>query len=218
MFSRIASGYDLANHLLSFGFDRRWRNYAVKHLHFSQQPMLLDLCAGTGDFTLALLKRFPDGGGVAVDFSRPMLELARKKLNPKIETLEMDASQLAFQDESFDVALCGFGLRNVVELESALRECHRTLKPGGKFIILEFMGGQKGLIYKCFMPIFHFIAPLVGGIISRNRKAYQYLQQSMLSYYSPDELTAKLTEAGFKVAKVENLNWGIVTFFLAKKP
>ncbi|HEY5040028.1 MAG TPA: ubiquinone/menaquinone biosynthesis methyltransferase, partial [bacterium] len=142
MFSDISGTYDQVNHLLSLKRDVEWRKDSVKQMLKDgfAPTKVLDLCAGTGDFALAVKEQVPTAQIFLADFAKPMLLLARKKIGimQGFELLESDALKLPFQDMTFDAVVCGFGVRNLDSLETGLKEIARVLKPGGKAVILEF--------------------------------------------------------------------------------
>ena len=201
LFDSIAVTYDRANHLLSFNADKSWRRNAVESLPFDPTlPIrVLDLCAGTGDFSLALLERYPNARISAVDFSPPMLKVGRIKAanrNGSVQFICADALNLPFPDGSFALLLCGYGFRNLPDREGALDEIRRVLKSGGICLILDFFRPVS------FAPrLFHatygkWILPLIGGLVSKNRGAYEYLGASIGEFYSLNECDSAFNKQG----------------------
>ncbi len=213
MFSNIASTYDRANHVLSFNKDVQWRKDAVQQmLKDGFKPnRVLDLCAGTGDFALAVREQVPGAQVILADFSKPMLLLAKQKtgMTQGFEILEADALKLPFQDMTFDAVVCGFGVRNLDVLEKGLREIARVLKPGGKAAILEFFkptGFLNRLAHAFYVGT---IVPIRGGVISGNKEAYDYLQKSAKNFTSLNEFKGLMEKCGFKDVASESKTMGV---------
>jgi demethylmenaquinone methyltransferase / 2-methoxy-6-polyprenyl-1,4-benzoquinol methylase len=200
MFSEIAPRYDLLNRVLSAGVDRSWRVAAVQAALEKGPKRVLDLATGTGDIALLLKKVSPQTEVVGGDFAAPMLELARQKAQKagvEIPFVQADALNLPFPDSSFDAVTISFGFRNFADYEKSLRELHRVLTNGGRLCILEFPPPPKGGIGVLYRFYFTRILPLIGGLISGSRSAYQYLPESVERFPSPDNLAQMMTKAGF---------------------
>lgn len=213
MFSNIAPTYDQANHALSFNKDVQWRKDAVAQmLKDGFKPgRVLDLCAGTGDFALAVKEQLPQAQVVLADFSKAMLQLAQKKTGSSggFDLLEADALKLPFHDMAFDAVVCGFGVRNLDSLEQGLREIARMLKPGGRVAILEFFkptGFFNRLAHAFYVGT---IVPMRGGAISGNKQAYDYLQKTAKNFASLEEFRQLLEKCGFKNITVESKTMGV---------
>ena len=213
MFSKIAPTYDQANHALSFNKDVQWRKDAVRQmLKDGFKPnRVLDLCAGTGDFSLALKEKVPEAQVILADFSKPMLQLAKQKGGGAkgLEFLGADALKLPFQDFSFDAVVCGFGVRNLDSLEAGLKEIARVLKPGGRAVILEFFkptGFFNRLAHAFYVGT---IVPLRGGAVSGNKEAYDYLQKSAKNFSSLEEFKKLMEKSGFKDITTEAKTLGV---------
>ena len=215
MFGRIAPSYDALNHLLSAGVDILWRRRAVRHFQRIPLERALDLCAGTGDFAWQLHQQLPNARIVLADFSRPMLTRALWKTFPRscFSFVECDAMKLPFPDQSFDLIICAFGLRNLADISAAVQEMHRLLKPGGQVLLLEFMKQRGGVLYSLFGLYFRWILPAIGGFISRDRGAYKYLNSSVREFLTPPELEAALQKAGFQNTRWRSYSAGICTEF-----
>lgn len=220
LFSDIAPTYDRLNHLLSLNADKGWRKKAVETLPFeSSLPIrVLDLCAGTADFSLALLQRYRSARVVAVDFSFPMLQLGKAKAeNGSPQFLCADALRLPFADGAFDLVLCGYGFRNLDNREGAIDEIRRVLESGGTCLILDFFRPVD------FVPrLFHatygkWILPFVGGLISKNRGAYEYLGRSIGTFYSLNECESALIKQGFKSFMKKNYLRGVSSLIAGQK-
>ncbi|WP_263372604.1 bifunctional demethylmenaquinone methyltransferase/2-methoxy-6-polyprenyl-1,4-benzoquinol methylase UbiE [Granulicella cerasi] len=202
MFNSIAPKYDLLNHLISMGLDRRWwRKTARAFTPVLKNPdaRILDICCGTGDQTSALLAARPANAArlTGLDFSAQMLDRARcKYATEPIDWIEGDAMHLPFPDNSFDLVTSAFGFRNLTDYAAGLREIARVLKPGGRIGVLEANQpeGAKALAYNLY---FSQIAPLIGGMISGDRAAYKYLPDSVRRFPRPPKMLALMAEAGF---------------------
>jgi len=206
IFNSIAPSYDLLNHLLSMGLDRRWWTRSARTFApILQRPeaRILDLCCGTGDMTSALLKERPANAApiIGLDFSAQMLARARAKYaTANVLWVEGDAMHLPYPDASFDLVTSAFGFRNLTNYTEGLVEIHRVLKPGGQIGILEANqpDGLSGALYTLY---FRYILPLVGGLISGDFKAYRYLPASVARFPRPPQMLALLTAAGFSQAR-----------------
>jgi demethylmenaquinone methyltransferase/2-methoxy-6-polyprenyl-1,4-benzoquinol methylase len=204
MFDRIAPVYDAMNRVMTAGLDRSWRRLTVEAV---VQPgdRVLDACCGTGDLAVAAER---EGGIVTgLDFSPRMLERARKK-SETVTWIEGDLLALPFDDGSFDAATVGFGVRNVADLEAALAELHRVLRPGGRLAILEITQPRGGL-RPFFSLWFERIVPLLGKVLPGG-KAYTYLPASVRRFPGAEELAALLEQRGFEQVRFRLLGGTIV--------
>jgi demethylmenaquinone methyltransferase/2-methoxy-6-polyprenyl-1,4-benzoquinol methylase len=213
MFSAIAPRYDLLNHLLSLNVDRSWRRRAADRLGSDSQPdgRYLDVCAGTFDLAIELARR-PGFTGhlLAVDFSAAML---RQGL-PKIARLAVapvcaDALKLPAASDSFDGAMAAFGVRNLADIETGLRELRRVLRPGARLVILDFAMPRRRPLRWLYRFYFSRLLPLAGRLISKHSHAYTYLPESVLHFAEPEELAALLRGAGYEEVGWELLSGGI---------
>ncbi len=218
MFSRISRRYDLANTLLSFGAHHLWRQKAVQLAAPKKDARVLDLACGTGDFAIAFAKAIGDQGNVvAGDFSEEMLRLAEKKASKyNISFVIADAMNLQFDDESFDVCSIAFGIRNVDDPIVALLEMSRVVKPDGKIVVLEF-GQPDGLFGNLFHWYSNHVIPLIGGLVTRDRNAYKYLQESSMKFPCGDAFTMMLNNAGFENVIQKKLLFGVVYIYVGDK-
>jgi demethylmenaquinone methyltransferase/2-methoxy-6-polyprenyl-1,4-benzoquinol methylase len=221
IFSEIAPRYDLLNRLLSLGIDRRWRRIALQRLSWTRSPSgtYLDLCAGTLDVGAELSRREGFAGRIlAADFAQPMLVAgAGKAPRSVLVPVVADALALPVRDASFDGAIVAFGIRNVADLDAGLREVHRTLKSGAKFVILEFSTPRVPLVRAAYLFYFHRILPLIGRLISGHRTAYTYLPRSVANFPETDVLAAAMTRAGFREVEWESLTFGIAAVHVGTK-
>jgi 4-hydroxy-3-polyprenylbenzoate decarboxylase len=212
MFDRIAPTYDRMNRLMSLGIDRRWRSRALDMLREAldgrEAPAVLDLCAGTLDLAARLEETFPSARIVACDASPKMLELGRPKVRG-VECVVGDALALPFPDASFDAVVCGFGMRNLADLERGLAQVRRVLRPGGLFVTLELF--RPSTVASRFMhgAGFRFALPALGAAVARDRDAYAYLAESMNGFVAREEYERLLADAGFTDVDGVDLTLGV---------
>ena len=224
MFDTIAPRYDLLNHLLSVGLDRWWWNRAA-HVFRSvlQRPetVALDLCCGTGDMTLALLKHRPKAAEaapiLALDFSHQMLSRgAQKFASHNIIPVEADALHLPLADDSVDLVTSAFGFRNLANYEEGLAELYRVLRPGGQIGILD-CNQPEGLVGALYNLYFKTILPRLGGLISGDSRAYSYLPASVERFPRPPRMLQLIAEAGFTSATWTSYTFGTAGLYRATK-
>lgn len=218
MFSGIAGRYDLLNHLLSANVDKRWRQLMRERLAdvlADEKSVVLDVACGTGDLAVELRKG-ANARVIGIDFCRPMLEVAAKK-SSEIPWIEGDALILPFEDMTFDAVSIAFGLRNLADFRLGLRELHRILKPKGTLAVLEFSSptipGFRGL----FRFYFSRILPRIGGAVSGNRGAYEYLPDSVSRFPDQRALAAMFRETGFENVDYRNLTGGIAAIHSGRR-
>ena len=204
MFDRIAPVYDLMNHAMTGGLDRRWRRTTARAV-VRPGDRVLDACCGTGDLALACARAGGDVTGL--DFSRAMLERARRKA-PALDWVEGDLLELPFEAGSFDAATVGFGVRNVADLERALAEFRRVLVVGGRLAILEITT-PRGPLAPFFRVWFDRIVPLLGRVL-RQSAAYSYLPASVRRFPNVDELGVLMRDAGLSDVRWRTFAGGIV--------
>jgi len=226
----IHSTYDRINHIFTFGRDRTWRKKAVSVLMEKSPGSVLDLCTGTGDFILEVAKNADtEAELIGYDFSPDMLELAREKLRKHVQDetiphpvfLEGDAGQMPFEEAKFDAMGITFGIRNLVyqnsKADQHLREMHRVLRSGGQLIVLE-SSRPENFLWRVLNSLYlRFILPYLGGLISGNLKAYQYLASSSKNYYTRREMSSILKKAGFREVKSQSLFLGSVMLLVMEK-
>ncbi len=218
MFAGVAPRYDLLNHLLSGALDLVWRWKSARSLSDVSSAPVLDLCCGTGDQAIAVAKR---GARVAAgDFCVPMLALAKKKKTPGHAIppawLAADALALPFPDAHFAAATVSFGLRNVADLDQALRELARVVRPGGRLAVLEFALPENRLIKSLYLFYFLKILPTIGKLVSPRGSAYNYLPNSVLPFPQRREFTNRMSAAGFVDCAWENLTFGTVCLYTGR--
>jgi len=225
MFDAISPRYDLLNHLLSAGFDRRWRTRAIRALQLPPGALVLDLCTGTADLAIAAITG-PEGRAgrvVGVDFAAAMLARGREKtraldLDRRVTLVRGDATCIPLGDSVADAATIAFGIRNVEGPDRAARELFRVLRPGGRLAILEFGVPRLPLLRQLYLWYFKHLLPIVGRAISRHDEAYSYLPESVGAFPSPETFSALLSGAGFAAIEARPLTTGIVYLYLATKP
>jgi demethylmenaquinone methyltransferase/2-methoxy-6-polyprenyl-1,4-benzoquinol methylase len=215
MFDGIARRYDLANHLLSCGFDFIWRNRAAKIVAGWNPSTIVDLATGTGDLALALAKALPDSEIIGADFSEEMLAVAKAKGVRRVVTA--DALALPFADRSFDCLTIAFGLRNINDWSAALREMARVLTTSGNLLIMEFSLPSMSILRSIYRFYLHRLLPILGSFLTRKKTAYDYLGDSIEQFPGGDELVRVIEANGFNDATVEPLTGGIVTIYTATK-
>jgi len=220
MFARIVPRYDLINGLMTMGLDRRWRRLAVE-LARPRDAVALDLATGTGDLAMELARqgsRFV----VGADFCPEMVAAAVGKVRRNgsgaaMSFLAGDAQQLPFPDNTFECLVNGFLLRNVSDLDGALREFRRVLKPGGRLVCLDLTHPPRAL-RPLFWPWFRLVVPTLGGLVSGDFDAYTYLPDSLSTYPDADRLREMMLAAGFTNAAYRLVGMGTVAIHTAAKP
>lgn len=221
VFETIAPSYDLLNHLLSLNIDRVWRRHALRSLGWEQRPggCYVDLCAGTMDVTAALAAAPAFSGTiVAADFAEAMLRVGRgKERNGRAHPVVADALRLPLRDGSADGIIVAFGARNLTDLGEGLREARRVLRPGGRFVILEFTTPRSRLVRALYHLYFRRILPFVGGIISGHRSAYRYLPESVAHFPPEQELAERMRAAGFVAVAFRSLTLGIAAIHTGQR-
>jgi len=214
LFDTIAPYYDHLNHLLSLGIDIYWRRTAVKELK-GVDGMILDIATGTGDVAIAILNQNKFKSKViGLDFSPPMIMKAKKKISKmgissRILFILGDALSLPFSDNVFDASIIAFGLRNIFDKQKALSEMIRVVKVGGKVIILEFTLPEKGLLSKIYPFYFRKILPWIGGMLSGNKEAYEYLPESVYQFKEIIHYETLMKGFGLKDISLHHLTSGI---------
>ena len=221
MFNSIARRYDLLNHLLSGGVDIYWRRRALDQVR--QRPQrILDLATGTGDFALSS-RRLRAERIIGVDVALNMVRLGvrkigKKEANTAVRLLGGDAEKLPFADACFDLVTVAFGVRNFGSIAAGLQEARRVLRPGGELLVLDFGEPEMPLFRELYRFYFTRILPLVGGVISGNRRAYSYLPQSVGTFPQGRAFIKLLEDAGFGDNAATALSLGICRIYQGIKP
>jgi demethylmenaquinone methyltransferase/2-methoxy-6-polyprenyl-1,4-benzoquinol methylase len=222
IFSRIAPRYDLFNRLSSFGIDRHWRREAVRMARLTPDSAALDLAAGTGDLTLRIARQGCPASVIGTDFVPEMLAVAERKADAyrgptRVSFSVADAQALPFEDARFDVVTIAFGVRNLPDRAANFGEVLRVLKPGGRYLILEFSTPPNRL----FRALYHFynriVLPGLGGLLTGDRASFEYLNDSILRFPPQQALADELRAAGFSEVTWRNLTFGVVAVHRAVK-
>jgi demethylmenaquinone methyltransferase/2-methoxy-6-polyprenyl-1,4-benzoquinol methylase len=223
IFSSVTDRYDFLNRLLSARRDVAWRRFMIRKLHFFSTYRLLDLATGTGDVAIGAAREHDRAIIIGLDFARPMLEAARKKVEEsgwgkRISLMQGDAMNLPFPEETFDGVTVAFGIRNMPDRHRVFKEMMRVLVPGGKVHILELTAPQSRWFRKVYLPYLKHILPRLSHWFTKDPAAYQYLAESILHFPSPHELAKEMKEAG--LVEVENfpLSLGITNLHQGRKP
>jgi demethylmenaquinone methyltransferase/2-methoxy-6-polyprenyl-1,4-benzoquinol methylase len=214
MFGRVACRYDLANHLLSGGFDFWWRYRAATIVRQWQPQRVLDLATGSGDLALTIARKLPEAKITGADFCAQMLAVARAK--GLANCVLADALALPFSDGSFDTVTIAFGLRNMEDWGAALAEMARVLVPGGHLLVLDF-SLPDGLLRPVYRFYLHHCLPCFAEVLTREREAYAYLGASIEKFPSGRQMCALIEASGFHEATSEPLSQGIVTIYCARR-
>jgi demethylmenaquinone methyltransferase / 2-methoxy-6-polyprenyl-1,4-benzoquinol methylase len=221
MFSEIAPRYDLLNHLLSLNIDKVWRRAALRELRWEREPVgsYVDLCAGTMDVAAELARTTGFRGRVlAADFAEPMLRAGRGKAQERaVVPMVADALDLPLGDSTAAGCIVAFGVRNLADLDAGLREVRRVLRPGSRFVILEFTTPPSRAVRAMYHLYFHRILPIVGGAISGHRTAYRYLPESVANFPDEQTLAVRMREAGFREVGWRTLTLGIAAIHWGEK-
>lgn len=222
MFDRIASSYDLLNHLLSLQIDRLWRRRAVRRVAAAKPSVVLDLATGTGDLAIELADKLPTATIRGVDLSPEMLAVARKKIlaqgmQERITVEEGDAEALTQEDASVDLVTVGFGVRNFDRLDRCFEEMHRVLRVGGEVMILELSTPKNPFVRALYTFYSKRFMPWFGGLISGQRQAYHYLPASVRAFDRPERVLERMQAAGFTECRAESLTFGIAYIYTAKR-
>jgi demethylmenaquinone methyltransferase/2-methoxy-6-polyprenyl-1,4-benzoquinol methylase len=213
--------YDHLNRLLSLDLDRMWRKALVGCAELKHDSRILDVCTGTGDIAIEFAKK---GAGeiIGIDLSEKMLLIGRRKiermgLDRKIKLQRGDCLALPFKDNTFDIVSIGFGLRNLPDRKRGIAEMVRVLKEGGQLLMLDFSLPENKLfsgIYRFYLERF---VPLVGGVVSGSRSAYEYLSSSILNFSRQEEVIEMMRDSGLESPRFKVLTWGITSIYWGKK-
>ena len=222
MFEQVSPNYDLLNHILTFGLDRRWRLKASRTCLAGSPQSVLDLCCGTGDLMSSVRDLAPNGTSIlGVDFSSEMIARAHSKTKNADALLIADAGYLPFKSESFDCVATAFSFRNLLyknpSFEDYLREVVRILRRGGNFVIVETSQPEGRVLRRAYHGYLGRVVPFVGGAASGSKGAYTYLSKSATNFPAPEEVATILRGAGFSEVAFEPLLLGMVGIHKATK-
>ena len=222
MFDDIAPTYDRLNHILSLSIDKIWRNRVVRAVRRLGAKEILDIATGTGDLAIAMVRKIEGTTICGADLSPEMLAVAKQKvakaaLSDRITLMEGNAEHLPLPDMSADAVTIAFGIRNFENKENCLRELRRVLRTDGHLVILEFSNPKNRLIGWLYRIYSHKILPWIGGLVSRNRSAYEYLPASVDSFPNPDIFSQMIESAGYKMVKRHSQSFGIAQIYIAQR-
>lgn len=218
MFDRLAPSYDRMNRIIALGQDVRWRRFVIECAELTAAERVLDLASGTGDIALAIKQSYPSVDVVAGDFSLGMLEVGRERPGGlDLRWIACDAMNLPFADASFDAVCFAFLLRNVDDIDVALSEIHRVLKPGGRAVCLDTCPprGPFAFLTKSYL---RFGLPALGRMIARDGAAYSYLSESTLGFRKPEEVREDFQRAGFLAVTYRRFMLGTIAVHWGYKP
>lgn len=219
LFDNIAPDYDKLNHILSMNIDKGWRKKAVKEIVDKESPLnILDVACGTGDFTIEIAQKAAKGSTITgIDLSEGMMKIGREKIaaaGVDAQMVQGDCENLPYSDGEFDRISVGFGVRNFEHLELGLSQMCRVLKKDGKLVVLELSVPSNPIIRWCYKLYFLKILPAVGGWISGDRGAYEYLPASVLRFPAPDVFMEMMRNAGFNKVTHRSLTFGICRMYI----
>ena len=217
MFTRIAHRYDFMNRLMTAGQDVHWREQVIQQARLKTNAHLLDLGTGTGDLAREALKQQPDAKVVAADFTLEMMRVGQRQGNGRLPWSAADALNLPFEKYTFDAVVSGFLMRNVGDIQQALKEQYRILKPGGRIIILDTTKPKRNLFSPFVWLHMHVVIPLVGGLLSGFRDAYNYLPDSTEEFVTAKEMVVRMAAVGFKRINFEVLMFGTIAIHWGEK-
>jgi demethylmenaquinone methyltransferase/2-methoxy-6-polyprenyl-1,4-benzoquinol methylase len=219
MFAGIAGRYDLMNRVMTAGQDVRWRRYVVAQAALPENDRLLDIATGTGDIALEAVRQIPSVQPVGGDFTLEMMQAG--KLYPErqmIQWVGADTLALPFPTGYFDAVTSGFLMRNVIDVEQALREQMRVLKPGGRLVILESSPPKKNLLRPFILIHLNYVIPILGRLIAGSSEAYSYLPNSTKQFRSPEALAEAMDEAGLTQVGFKLFMFGTIAIHVGTKP
>ncbi len=224
MFDTIAPKYDLLNDLLSLGIENHWKKTLVRQVKPFKPQKILDIATGTGDLIFLMYHKLKPKRIVGIDLSAQMLEIAKKKAKKKlgeqaknIEYYQQDAENANCKTGEFDLITCAFGVRNFEDLTKGLENMNRMLKDNGVLAILEFSKVKTPVFGKIYNFYFEKFLPYLGGLISKDFKAYKYLPRSVKSFPAGMDFVEIVESVGFKHYKIKSLTFGIATIYIFRK-
>ncbi|HEY0828213.1 MAG TPA: demethylmenaquinone methyltransferase [Bacilli bacterium] len=222
VFESIAPKYDLMNDVLSFGRHKAWRKFTMRKMKVKPGNTAIDLCCGTCDWTISLARESVNGKIVGLDFSSNMLKVGSHKikesgLEEQIDLIHGNAMELPFEDNSFDFAAIGFGLRNVPDLVRVLEEMKRVIKPGGKVVCLELSKPVKQPFKSIYYFYFQRILPLLGKLVAKRYEQYKWLPESLVHFPDHEALAVQFKAIGLKDVQAYPLTGGIAALHIGMK-
>ncbi|WP_047980043.1 demethylmenaquinone methyltransferase [Ornithinibacillus contaminans] len=222
VFEKIYDKYDAMNSIISFQRHKAWRKDVMKQMNVTAGDMALDVCCGTGDWSIALAEATgPKGKVIGLDFSKNMLSVAEEKNQQlalkQLEFIHGNAMELPFEANTFDFVTIGFGLRNVPDYMTVLQEMHRVVKPGGKVVCLETSQPTMIGFKQLYFFYFRFIMPLFGRIFAKSYKEYAWLNESTRNFPDKNRLKQMFLEAGFTSVQVKGYTGGVAAMHMGIK-
>ena len=222
MFDNIAPTYDKLNHILSLSIDKMWRRRVVRKVRRMKPEKIMDLATGTGDLAIKLAKAMPKAKIMGVDLSEKMLAVAAEKvrrrgLDDHIALYQGEAERLDVGDGVVDVVTVAFGVRNFSDIDTSLQEIRRALCDGGHIVILEFSTPRNPIVRYLYRLYSNHIMKPVGGLVSKDRKAYDYLPDSIEEFPNPERFLEIMRRAGFQQCHRRSLSFGIAQIYIGRK-
>jgi len=219
MFTRIARRYDLMNHLMTAGQDARWRREVIRSASLPpHRSFVLDLGAGTGDLAFEALQQHPETTPIAADFTRAMMEIGRNRQNGRlVHWSSADALKLPYADGAFDAVVSGFLLRNVIDIQQALTEQYRVLKPGGMMVALDTTRPRENMLSPLIRFHMNTVIPALGRILTGQTDAYTYLPDSSTNFLRAEELAARMAAVGFSEVNFQRKMFGVIAIHWGRK-
>lgn len=215
MFTKIAHRYDVMNRLMTGGMDVRWRKEVISLTKIRPHGSILDLGTGTGDLAREALTQYPKARVTAADFTLEMMRVGKK--SGPLNFSSADALHLPFLDKTFDAVVSGFLMRNVTDVQVALQEQYRVLKPGGRIVVLDTTKPKKNLLSPFIKFHMHVIIPTIGGLLSGMRDAYEYLPDSTEGFLTAEELLIRMAAVGFRRVQFKRLMFGTIAIHWGEK-
>jgi len=222
MFDHIAPKYDLLNQVLSLGIHKGWRRKTVKKLTALKPRVVMDVATGTGDLAIEVVKQLAPEKVVGVDISEGMMKLGREKVKAKnldkiISFQAGDSENLPFEENSFDAVTVGFGVRNFAHLEIGMKGMFRVLKPGGMLVVLEFSKPHKFPMKQFTNFYYRFILPIIGRMVSSDKRAYTYLPESIQAFPEGPQFLEVMKKSGFSDVSWQPLTFGVASIYVGRK-
>jgi demethylmenaquinone methyltransferase/2-methoxy-6-polyprenyl-1,4-benzoquinol methylase len=215
MFTKIARRYDLMNRIMTGGQDVRWRKRVIELARLRSNSSLLDLGTGTGDLAREALAQFPRAKVIAADFTLEMMRVGKQ--HGALNFSSADALHLPLNDNSFNAVVSGFLMRNVIDLQAALKEQYRVLNKGGRIVILDTTRPKKNTLSPFIWLHMHFVIPTLGGILTGEKDAYRYLPETTEGFVTAEEMTVRMAAVGFKKINFQRYMFGTVAIHWGEK-
>ena len=217
VFNDVYENYDLMNDIMSIGMHRLWKSQVFELINPNSNDKFMDLAGGSGDLSKIIKKKYNNSQCILVDSNKNMIDKAKKKLShTNVTYVNAKAERLPFANNEFDFILCAFGLRNFFDINAALLQIYRTLKPEGQFICLEFSKVNRKL-FRIGFELYCKIIPRLGQFFAKNKTAYDYLVESIKIFPNQVALTKILKKSGFKTVQCYDLMDGIASIHIGKK-